>query len=210
MDSPVVKFVSVFRAINGRYESGTFNGVSDDQLKERGIFCDNLSFEQSKEGFLSGGFIEKGEHVVGLPIFTSRVQTEEYLKSKAYLQPPAIVQADIPLEFFIGEHPRLALVNNNWYDPELDRFVTTEELDRLSKGEHLPIGECVLRGVFGESLDLKNTGGIPKDLVEEIRKRERFFRPQQLKEGRLPRDTLFDEVRINIEPNEGSAEISVK
>ena len=203
--------VSVFRALYGKYNSGVNDGVTDDQLRRTGVFCENSSYAQTEDNFLAEGTIQRGGYVVGLPVFTNIEQAKGWMNNRTYGNLPALTELDIPLNYLLGDLPRLAIVSNNINNPDLDRILNQDEIQRLLRGERLDdVGECVLREVSGDKLTLNNTRRISPDLVRELRKNERFFRPTELKDGKLLPDALMEEVRISDEPTEASSEISVK
>lgn len=210
MSIPPGRVVSVYRAITGAYNptSGKNAGVIDQDLRERGIFTDNGSSAQTKESFLSEDLIGTGQFVIGLPIFTTREQAQKWINGRTYEKTPAIVQLDIPVELLMGD-TKLAIINNDYTNPNLNRLLTQDELNKLSNGEKIElVGECVLRGVLGNKLDLHNTGGISKELQVELRRHEKIFRPSQLPDTGPLRDAVYKEVKLPLEPNEGSSELS--
>lgn len=200
--------VPIFRALYGKYNEGVNEGVSDDQLRKAGFFCENSSFAQTEENFLSEGTITRGGYVNGLPIFTNIDSTNSWIYGRSYRNPPALAQLDIPGEYLLGDSPRLAIVSNNIHNPDLDRILSQEEIQQLLRGERLvDVGECVLREYSG-GLALNNTRRISPGLVKELRRYERIFRPSELKDGKLLPDTTLKEVRIPDEPTENASEIS--
>ena len=171
MDSTIE--VSVYRAITGRGKpvgkAYIHEGVSDKELVQNGIFCDNLSFAQHNT---SSGSTGPYLRVSGLPIFLNFDDAVFWIDRKQYETAPAIVEARIPIDYLFGDNRSVRLVKNHWeevigYEP------THAEVVRFLAGEEKFEGEHFLQGQNGKGLD------------EILRSNETIYRPNNMQDGKV-------------------------
>ncbi len=173
--------VSVFRAVTGRTnyidDQWIHSGVSEMQLIQDGIFASNQSLAQ--EDLLRSNLFDR--RVPGLPVFLTKEEAMSFCEGKKYQQPPAIVEAKIPLRDLTGQKPKVKLIKNGT-DPELDHQLTPAEIrDHLKKGSSQ--GEHYLQGV--------DTVLLP---IGTFKNHESFYRPTLNPEGRIQPELGFREV----------------
>ena len=171
MDSTIE--VSVYRAITGRGKpvgkAYIHEGVSDKELVQNGIFCDNLSFAQHNT---SPGSTGPYLRVPGLPIFLNFDDAVFWIDRKQYETAPAIVEARIPIDYLFGDNRSVRLVKNHWDKVEGHEPTHTEVESHLS-GEEKFRGEYFLQGQNDKRLD------------EILRFNETIYRPNNVRDGRV-------------------------
>ena len=169
---PIVE-VAVYRAITGRgktvNQTWTHEGVTDNALAEKGIFCSNRSFAQYDSSPDSTGYDLR---VPGLPIFLNFDEAVFWIDGKQYETAPAIVGARLPIDYFFGDGRKMRLVRNYWdkvegYEP------TCDELEKHLAGGEGIMGECFLQSLGSNSL------------VEILRPLETIYRPKKMQDGRV-------------------------
>ncbi|PIN93974.1 hypothetical protein COU61_00650 [Candidatus Pacearchaeota archaeon CG10_big_fil_rev_8_21_14_0_10_35_13] len=165
--------IPVYRAITGSGKFAnhrwTHEGVSDERLAKRGIFCDNRSFAQySSPPSSTGPYLR----VPGLPVFLNFDEAVFWVDGKEYETAPAIVEAQLTTEHLFGNNRRIRLVRNYWnkaegYEP------TNEEIQNHLTGKEIIRGECFLQGVNGNRLE------------EQLHHIKRIYRPNKTQDGRF-------------------------
>jgi hypothetical protein len=107
--------LSVYRAITGSGklsdDSYLHEGVSDEELARKGIFCSNNSFAQYHSPQGSTGYDLR---VPGLPVFLNFDEAASWIDRKKYKNAPAIVEAQIPINNLFGNNKKIRLVRNYW------------------------------------------------------------------------------------------------
>ncbi len=161
--------LSLYRAITGRSIHFVHQGVSDQSLVERGIFCQNFSYAQTNQAPTDKPYDRR---VSGLPVFLNFDEAEYWLKGKTYELEPAIVEVKVSLELLFGEKRRVKLVRNGC-DSKYDYEPTEEEIQKHISGIKRIDGEAFVQSVNGS------------DLTRLLRENERIYRPAQMIERRL-------------------------
>lgn len=173
--------LSVFRAVTGRVnvvnDEWVFSGVSEMQLIQDGIFASNQS--PAQDDFFEAN--PDNRRVPGLPVFLTQEEAISFCEGKKYQQPPAVIEAEIPLRDLVGPKAKIKLIKNG-KDPELDHQLNLAEIrNHLKKGSSQ--GEHYLQGV--------NTILLP---IGTFKNQERFYRPSLNPEGRIQAELGFREV----------------
>jgi len=165
--------VPVYRAITGRGKfvdkNWVFEGVSDQELGQRGILCNNFSFVQFDSSH-SNNPIDR--RVYGLPIFLNFDEAVHWIEGKKNETVPAIVESKIPISVLYGDSRKVRLVRNGLEERD-DYEPTEEELMAHLKGDKLIRGESFLQGTNGTGLD------------EILRSHETIYRPNTMQDGKV-------------------------
>jgi hypothetical protein len=162
----------IYRAITGSYtlqknNNGDliqiFKGVSDEELRDNGIFCHNRSDAQSHHLRDYGC-----ERVNGLPVFLNYSEALHWLCERRYELRPAIVEVRIPIESLFDPNKTVELRVRNEFEPTRTQIrAHLRTRGKLSKYRFT--GECYVRGYNSE--DLREI------LRRTLRNNETFHRP---------------------------------
>src|SRR3989338_1526482 len=165
--------VSLYRAITGSGKSidgkWIHAGVTDQELAKYGISCSNQSWAQYQT---KPGSTGTDLRVPGLPVFLNFFEATYWFDNKKFTNPPAIIEAQAPIEYLFGDSKMIKLLRNHW-DKAYGHIPTLDEIQKHVSEEQLIRGECFIQGMRDINLN---------DLLRPL---ERVYRPNQMQESKV-------------------------